>query len=64
MDSAYKGGNLHQWGVSAFYQDNNGLVNGVNQQSLSYPLVCLGMVTTVSGTYVLSLDTHMRALVY
>jgi hypothetical protein len=38
----YKGVNLHQWGVSAFFQDNDTLVYWVNQQPLAHPLVCLG----------------------
>jgi hypothetical protein len=38
----YKGVNLHQCGISAFYKDNNSLVTWVNQQPLSQPLVCLG----------------------
>ncbi len=38
----YKGVNLHQWRVSAFFQDNDTLVHWVNQQPLAHPLVCLG----------------------
>ena len=38
----YKGVNLHQCGVSAFYRDNDGLVRWVNQQPLAPLVVCLG----------------------
>lgn len=38
----YKGVNLHQCYVSAFFRDNSALVNWVNQQPLASPLVCLG----------------------
>lgn len=38
----YKGVNLHQGGVNAFFRDNDGLVEWVNQQPLASPLVCLG----------------------
>ena len=35
-------GNLYQYCVSAFFQDNAQLVNWVNAQPLSTPLTCLG----------------------
>jgi hypothetical protein len=38
----YKAVNLHQWGISAFYKDNESFVHWVNQQPLAHPLVCLG----------------------
>jgi hypothetical protein len=38
----YKGVNLHEYCVSAFFQDNASLVNWVNAQPLSTPLTCLG----------------------
>ena len=38
----YKGVNLHQGAVSAFFRDNGQLVDWVNQQPLASPLVCLG----------------------
>jgi len=38
----YKGVNLHDLGVAAFFRDNAGLVKWVNQQPLANPLVCLG----------------------
>jgi hypothetical protein len=38
----YKGVNLHQGAVNAFFQANDALVDWVNQQPLSSPLVCLG----------------------
>jgi hypothetical protein len=38
----YKGVNLHQCCVSAFFQDNASLVNWVNTQPLSTCLTCLG----------------------
>ena len=38
----YKGANLHQGGVHAFFRDNSGLVEWANQQPLASPLVCLG----------------------
>lgn len=38
----YKGVNLHNLGVEAFFQDNDILVEWVNQQSFSNPLICLG----------------------
>ena len=38
----YKGVNLHQCAVSAFFRDNQQLVDWVNQQPLASPLVCLG----------------------
>lgn len=38
----YKGVNLHQCCVGAFFQENASLVNWVNAQSLSHPLTCLG----------------------
>jgi len=38
----YKGVDLHECSVSAFYKDNDSLVNWVNQQPLAHPLVCLG----------------------
>ncbi len=38
----YKGVNLHQCCVGAFFQDNASLVNWVNAQPLSHPLTCLG----------------------
>jgi hypothetical protein len=38
----YKGVNLHQCAVSAFFRDNAALVAWVNQQPLASPLVCLG----------------------
>lgn len=38
----YKAVNLHQCCVGAFFQDNEGLVNWVNEQPLSKPLICLG----------------------
>jgi len=38
----YKGVNLHQCCVGAFFQDNQRLVNWVNAQPLSHPLTCLG----------------------
>ena len=38
----YKGVNLHECGVGAFFQDNTSLVNWVNEQPLSNPLTCLG----------------------
>jgi hypothetical protein len=38
----YKGVNLHQCCVSAFYRDNDSLVDWVNPQPLASPLVCLG----------------------
>ena len=38
----YKGVNLHQCCVGAFFQDNESLVNWVNAQPLSQPLTCLG----------------------
>ena len=34
--------NLHDQGVGAFFQNNDLLVEWVNQQSLSNPLICLG----------------------
>jgi hypothetical protein len=34
--------NLHQCAVSAYFQDNEGLLDWVNQQPLASPLVCLG----------------------
>jgi hypothetical protein len=38
----YKGVNLHECCVGAFFQDNASLVNWVNDQPLSHPLTCLG----------------------
>lgn len=38
----YKGVNLHQCCVGAFFQDNAHLVDWVNAQPLSHPLTCLG----------------------
>jgi hypothetical protein len=38
----YKGVNLHGCCVEAFFQENNTLVNWINAQPLSTPLVCLG----------------------
>jgi len=38
----YKGVNLHQCCVGAFFQANANLVNWVNAQPLSQPLTCLG----------------------
>ena len=38
----YKAVNLHKQIVSAFFHDNQNLVNWVNQQPLAHPLVCLG----------------------
>lgn len=38
----YKGVDLHQCAVGAFFQDNAQLVDWVNQQPLASPLVCLG----------------------
>lgn len=38
----YKAVNLHQSGVSAFFRGNESLVEWVNQQPLTAPLVCLG----------------------
>lgn len=38
----YKGVNLHQGGVNAFYRENESLVAWVNEQPLSHPLVCRG----------------------
>jgi len=38
----YKGVNLHEQVVSAFYQENESLTQWVNQQPLKVPLVCLG----------------------
>ncbi len=38
----YKGVNLHQCSVAAFFRDREGLVEWVNQQPLASPLVCLG----------------------
>ena len=38
----YKGVNLHQCAVSAFFRANDTLVDWVNQQPLASPLVCLG----------------------
>jgi hypothetical protein len=38
----YKGVNLHEHCVSAFFQDNIRLVSWVNAQPLSEPLTCLG----------------------
>jgi hypothetical protein len=38
----YKGVNLHERWVGAFFQDNASLVNWVNGQPLSEPLICLG----------------------
>lgn len=38
----YKGVNLHERCVGAFFQDNESLVNWVNVQPLSDPLTCLG----------------------
>jgi hypothetical protein len=38
----YKAVNLHDQGVSAFFQDNPSLVNWVNAQPLADPLTCLG----------------------
>jgi hypothetical protein len=38
----YKGVNLHECCVNAFFQDNDGLIKWVEGQELSKPLVCLG----------------------
>lgn len=38
----YKGVNLHDLCISAFFQDNASLVNWVNAQPLAQPLTCLG----------------------
>ena len=38
----YKGVNLHDLGVAAFFRDNAGLVKWVNQQPLANPLVSIG----------------------
>lgn len=38
----YKGVNLHQCSVAAFFRHNQGLIEWVNQQPLASPLVCLG----------------------
>jgi len=38
----YKGVNLHGLGVEAFFQNNDLLVEWVNQQRFSNPLICLG----------------------
>jgi hypothetical protein len=38
----YKGVNLHEHCVAAFFQNNEPLVNWVNAQPLSAPLTCLG----------------------
>jgi hypothetical protein len=38
----YKAVNLHQLGIEAFFQDNDNLVDWVNQQPFSKPLICLG----------------------
>lgn len=34
--------NLHEGSVNAFFRDNDGLVEWVNQQPLASPIVCLG----------------------
>jgi hypothetical protein len=38
----YKGVSFHQLGVTAFFQDNSGLLTWVNSQPLAKPLICLG----------------------
>ena len=38
----YKGVNLHENCVGAFFQDNSSLIQWVNDQELSNPLTCLG----------------------
>ena len=38
----YKGVNLHECCMGAFFQDNARLTNWVNDQALSNPLICLG----------------------
>jgi hypothetical protein len=38
----YKAINLHQLGTEAFFQENDSLVDWVNQQPSSNPLICLG----------------------
>ncbi len=38
----YKAINLHQCHITAFYKDNDSLVNWLSQQPLAHPLVCLG----------------------
>ena len=38
----YKGVNLHEQSVGAFFQDNTSLVNWVNQHTLAKPVICLG----------------------
>lgn len=38
----YKAVNLHDLGLEAFFQENDTLVDWVNQQSFSDPLICLG----------------------
>lgn len=38
----YKGVNLHECCIEAFFQDNGTLVDWVNEQPLSTPLICVG----------------------
>lgn len=38
----YKAVNLHHLGIEAFFQENDTLVEWVNQQPFSNPLICLG----------------------
>lgn len=38
----YKAVNLHHLGVEAFFQENDTLVEWVNQQPFSEPLICIG----------------------
>ena len=38
----YKAANLHESTIEAFFQDNESLIDWVNQQPSSNPLICLG----------------------
>lgn len=58
----YKGVNLHQCCVAAFFRENDALVEWVNQQPLASPLVCLGDGHDGIWTLFARLDAEVRRL--
>lgn len=58
----YKGVNLHQCCVSAFFRQNEALVEWVNQQPLASPLVCLGDGHDGIWTLFAQLDAQVQRL--
>ena len=58
----YKGVNLHQCCVAAFFRQNEALVEWVNQQPLASPLVCLGDGHDGIWTLFAHLDAQVQRL--